>query len=203
MYITCLDMEGVLVPEIWIAFSEATGIPEFRRTTRDEPDYDKLMRWRIGLLKEHGLGLKEIQDTIATIDPLPGAKEFLDSLRADMQVLILSDTFDQFAMPLMKKLGYPTLMCNTLVVGEDGMITGHTMRCEKSKLTTVRALQSCGFETIAAGDSFNDLAMIQASSAGFLFRSTEAIQKEYPEIPAFEEFDDLLAAIRKAAGIRS
>ncbi len=203
MYITCLDMEGVLVPEIWIAFSEATGIPEFRRTTRDEPDYDKLMRWRIGLLKEHGLGLKEIQDTIATIDPLPGAKEFLDSLRADMQVLILSDTFDQFAMPLMKKLGYPTLMCNTLVVGEDGMITGHTMRCEKSKLTTVRALQSCGFETIAAGDSFNDLAMIQASSAGFLFRSTEAIQKEHPELPAFEEFDDLLAAIRKAAGIRS
>ena len=198
MYITCLDMEGVLTPEIWIAFSEASGIPELRRTTRDEPDYDKLMRWRIGILKEHGLGLKEIQDVIATVDPLPGAKEFLDELRSITQAVILSDTFTQFATPLMKKLGWPTLFCNELEVAEDGMVTGFRMRCEKSKLTTVRALQSIGFDTIAAGDSFNDLGMIQASKAGFLFRSTEAIRKEHPELEAFEEYDDLLAAIRKA-----
>ena len=198
MYVTCLDMEGVLVPEIWIAFSEASGIPELRRTTRDEPDYDKLMKWRIGILKEHGLGLKEISETIAKIEPLPGAKEFLDELRTFSQVIILSDTFTQFGMPLMAKLNWPTLFCNTLEVGENGEITGYRMRCEKSKLTTVRALQSMGFETIAAGDSFNDLGMIQASKAGFLFKSTEQIKKDYPQIPAFEEFGDLLAAIRNA-----
>ena len=197
MYITCLDMEGVLVPEIWIALSEASGIPELRRTTRDEPDYDKLMNWRLGILKEHGLGLKEIQDTIATIDPLPGAKEFLDKLRAQTQVVILSDTFEQFAMPLMKKLGWPTLLCNTLDVAPDGTITGFQMRCQQSKLTTVKALQSIGYDTIAAGDSYNDLAMIKASKAGFLFRSTEQIKADHPELPAFEEFDDLLHAIEK------
>ncbi len=196
MNIVCLDLEGVLVPEIWIAFSEATGIPELRRTTRDEPDYDKLMKFRIGILKEHGLGLKEIQDTIATIDPLPGAKEFLDELRELTQVLILSDTFEQFAKPLMKKLGWPTLFCNTLEVADDGEITGFKMRCEKSKLTTVKALQSCGFETIAAGDSFNDLGMIQAGKAGFLFRTTEAIRKDYPQYPAFETYDEFLAGIK-------
>ena len=198
MDIVCLDLEGVLVPEIWIAFSEATGIPELRRTTRDEPDYDKLMRFRIDILKEHGLGLKQIQDVIAGIDPLPGAKEFLDSLREMTEVIIISDTFTQFAKPLMKKLGWPTLFCNTLEVGEDGTITGFRMRVEKSKLTTVKALQSIGFETIAAGDSFNDLAMIEAGKAGFLFRSTEAIKKDYPQYPAFESYDDLLAAIRNA-----
>jgi phosphoserine/homoserine phosphotransferase len=191
-------MEGVLVPEIWIAFSEATGIPELKITTRDEPDYDKLMRYRLKILKEHGLGLKEIQETIATIDPLPGAKEFLDELRSIAQVVILSDTFTQFAMPLMKKLGYPSLFCNELIVGENGEITGYKMRCEQSKLTTVRALQSCGFETIAAGDSHNDLAMIRASKAGFLFRSTEAIMAENPDLQEFEEFDDFLAAIKAA-----
>lgn len=191
-------MEGVLVPEIWIAFAEATGIPELKRTTRDEPDYDKLMKWRIGILKDHGLGLKEIQDVISTIEPLPGAKEFLDKLRELTQVLILSDTFDQFAMPLMKKLGYPSLFCNTLKVGDDGMIKGYQMRCEQSKLTTVLALQSIGFDTIASGDSYNDIAMIRVSKAGFLFRSTEKIIKENPEIPAFEEFDDLYNAIKKA-----
>ncbi len=195
MKIVCLDMEGVLVPEIWIAFSEASGIPELRRTTRDEPDYNKLMNWRIGILKEHHLGLKEIQETIAKIDPLPGAKEFLDKLRAQTQVLILSDTFEQFAMPLMKKLGYPTLMCNTLQVAPDGEITGFTMRVEQSKLTTVKALQSIGYETIAAGDSFNDLGMIRASKAGFLFRSTEQIKKDNPDLPAYEEFDDFLKGI--------
>ena len=195
MNIVCLDMEGVLVPEIWIAFSEATGIPELRRTTRDEPDYDKLMNFRIGILHEHGLGLKEIQEVIATIDPLEGAKEFLDELRANGQALILSDTFEQFAMPLMKKLGWPTLFCNTLEVAESGEIVGYHMRCEQSKLTTVRGLQSIGFETIAVGDSHNDLAMIRASKAGFLFRSTDAIKAENPDSQAFEEFDDLLAAI--------
>ncbi len=198
MNIVCLDMEGVLVPEIWIAFSETSGIPELRRTTRDEPDYDKLMNWRLGILKEHGLGLKEIQAVIAKIDPLPGAREFLDRLRAETQVVILSDTFEQFARPLMAKLGWPTLFCNTLEVGPDGTITGYKMRCEKSKLTSVRALQSMGFDTIAAGDSFNDLAMIQASKAGFLFKSTEAIKAAHPELPAFESFDDLLAAIEGA-----
>lgn len=198
MNIVCLDMEGVLVPEIWIAFSEATGIPELRRTTRDEPDYDKLMRFRLAILKEHGLGLKEIQETIATIDPLPGAKAFLDELRATTQVIILSDTFEQFAMPLMKKLGYPALFCNTLEVAPSGEITGVHMRIANSKLTTVKALQSIGYETIACGDSFNDLAMIQASKAGFLFRSTEQIKADHPELPAFEEFDDLLAAIKAA-----
>ena len=198
MHITCLDLEGVLVPEIWIAFAEATGIPELKRTTRDEPDYDKLMNYRIGILKEHGLGLKEIQDTIATIDPMPGAKEFLDALRELGQVIIISDTFTQFATPLMKKLGWPTIFCNSLEVAEDGTITGYRMRCEKSKLTTVRALQSCGFETIASGDSFNDLGMIQASKAGFLFKSTEQIKKDYPQYPAFEEYDELLAAMKAA-----
>ena len=198
MNIVCLDMEGVLVPEIWIAFSEESGIPELRRTTRDEPDYDKLMRWRLGILKEHGLGLKEIQAVIAKIDPLPGAKEFLDRLRAETQVVILSDTFEQFAKPLMEKLGWPTLFCNTLEVGESGEITGFQMRCAQSKLTTVRALQSMGYDTIAAGDSFNDLAMIQASRAGFLFKSTEAIKAAHPELPAFEEFGGLLAAIEGA-----
>ena len=198
MYITCLDMEGVLVPEIWIAFSEATGIPELRRTTRDEPDYNKLMQFRLNILKEHGLGLKEIQNTIATIDPLPGAKEFLDELRSFSQVIILSDTFEQFAQPLMKKLGWPTLMCNTLEVADDGTITGFQMRCPQSKLTTVKALQSIGYDTIAAGDSFNDLGMIQASKAGFLFKSTDQIKADHPELPAFEEFPDLLSAIRRA-----
>lgn len=198
MNVVCLDLEGVLVPEIWIAFAEATGIPELKRTTRDEPDYDKLMKFRLGILKEHGLGLKEIQDVIATIDPMPGAKEFLDELRDTTQVLILSDTFEQFAKPLMKKLGYPTIFCNTLEVAEDGEITGFKMRCEKSKLTTVKALQSCGFDTIASGDSFNDLGMIQASKAGFLFKSTEAIKKDYPQYPAYEEYDELLAGIKAA-----
>ena len=198
MYITCLDLEGVLVPEIWIAFSEASGIPELRRTTRDEPDYDKLMRWRLGILKEHGLGLKEIQETIATIDPLPGAKEFLDELRSITQVVILSDTFTQFAQPLMRKLGWPTLLCNELVVAPDGEVTDFRMRCQNTKLSTVRAFQSVGFETIAAGDSFNDLAMIQASKAGFLFRSTEAIKRDYPQYPACESFDELLALIKGA-----
>jgi len=196
MDIVCLDLEGVLVPEIWIAFSEATGIPELKRTTRDEPDYDKLMNFRLDILKQHGLGLKEIQDTIATIDPLPGAREFLDSLRELTQVIIISDTFTQFAKPLMKKLGWPTIFCNTLEVAEDGTITGFRMRCEKSKYTTVRALQSIGFETIASGDSHNDLGMIQASKAGFLFKSTDAIKAEYPELPAYETYDELLAAIQ-------
>ena len=196
MNIVCLDMEGVLVPEIWIAFAEVTGIPELKKTTRDEPDYDKLMEYRINILHENGLGLKEIQDTITKIDPLPGAKEFLDQLREITQVLILSDTFEQFATPLMRKLGWPTIMCNSLEVAEDGTILKHKMRVEKSKLSTVKALQSIGYETIAAGDSFNDLAMIQASKAGFLFRSTEQIKKDYPQYPAFEEFDDLLAAIK-------
>ena len=198
MNIVCLDLEGVLVPEIWIAFAEASGIPELKRTTRDEPDYDKLMTWRLGILKEHGLGLKEIQETIAKIDPLPGAKEFLDELRAMTQVIIISDTFVQFAGPLMKKLGWPTIICNSLEVAESGEITGFQMRVENSKLTTVRALQSIGYDTIASGDSHNDLAMIQASKAGFLFRSTEQIKKDYPEIPAFEQYEDLMEAIRKA-----
>ena len=198
MNIVCLDMEGVLVPEIWIAFAEASGIPELKRTTRDEPDYDKLMRFRLGILKEHGLGLKEIQATIATIDPLPGAKEFLDKLRQETQVVILSDTFEQFAKPLMAKLGWPSIYCNTLEVAQSGEITGYEMRCPQSKLTTVKALQSMGFDTIAAGDSFNDLAMIQASKAGFLFKSTDAIKKAHPELPAYEEFDDLLHAIERA-----
>ncbi|WP_130869152.1 bifunctional phosphoserine phosphatase/homoserine phosphotransferase ThrH [Intestinimonas massiliensis (ex Afouda et al. 2020)] len=198
MYITCLDMEGVLVPEIWIAFSEATGIPELKRTTRDEPDYNKLMNFRLDILKEHHLGLKEIQDVIATIDPLPGAKEFLDELRTFSQVIILSDTFEQFAQPLMKKLGWPTLFCNTLEVAPDGTITGFRMRCPQSKLTTVKALQSIGYDTIASGDSYNDLGMIQASKAGFLFKSTAQIKADHPELPAYEEFSDLLAAIRKA-----
>ena len=198
MNIVCLDLEGVLVPEIWIAFAEETGIPELKRTTRDEPDYDKLMKYRINILKEHGLGLKEIQDTIAKIDPMPGAKEFLDELRAMTQVIILSDTFTQFAGPLMKKLGYPTIFCNSLEVAEDGEITGFKMRIENSKLTTVKALQSIGYQTIASGDSHNDLGMIKASKAGFLFRSTEEIKKEYPELPAFETYDELMDAIKKA-----
>lgn len=198
MYITCLDLEGVLVPEIWIAFAEASGIPELKKTTRDEPDYDKLMNWRLSVLKEHGLGLKEIQETIAKIDPMPGAKEFLDELRSLCQTIIISDTFTQFAAPLMKKLGMPTIFCNTLEVAENGEITGFKMRCEKSKLTTVKALQSIGYETIASGDSFNDLGMIQASKAGFLFRSTEQIKKDYPQYPAFETYDELLAAIKSA-----
>ncbi len=197
MYITCLDLEGVLVPEIWIAFAEASGIPELKRTTRDEPDYDKLMKWRIGILKEHGLGLKEIQETIEKIDPLPGAKEFLDELRSFTQVIIISDTFTQFATPLMKKLGWPTIFCNSLEVAENGEITGFKMRIENSKLTTVKALQSIGYETIASGDSYNDLAMIQASKAGFLFRSTDKIKADYPDLPAFEEYDDLLNAIKE------
>jgi len=196
MYITCLDLEGVLVPEIWIAFAEASGIPELKKTTRDEPDYDKLMNWRLGILKEHGLGLKEIQDTIAKIDPMEGAKEFLDELRSICQVIIISDTFTQFASPLMKKLGYPTIFCNSLEVAENGEITGFKMRCEKSKLTTVKALQSIGYETIASGDSYNDLGMIQASKAGFLFRSTEQIKNDYPELPAFETYKELLDAIK-------
>ena len=197
MNIVCLDMEGVLTPEIWIAFSEASGIPELRRTTRDEPDYDKLMRWRLGILKEHGLGLKEIQATIATIDPLPGAKAFMDELRSITQAVILSDTFSQFAQPLMKKLGWPTLLCNELVVAPDGEITGFRMRCENTKLSTVKAFQSVGFETIAAGDSFNDLAMIRASKAGILFRSTEAIKAANPDLPAVEDFDELLRLIKE------
>ena len=201
MYITCLDMEGVLVPEIWIAFSEVSGIPELRRTTRDEPDYDKLMKWRIGILKEHGLGLKEIQDVIAKIEPLPGAKEFLDELRSFTQVIIVSDTFTQFAMPLMEKLGWPTLFCNTLEVAPNGEITGFKMRTEQSKLSTVKALQSIGFDTIASGDSYNDLDMILASKAGYLFRTTEKIKQDYPQLPAFEEFDELMGAIKKEMGI--
>ena len=200
MKLVCLDLEGVLVPEIWIAFSEATGIPELSRTTRDEPDYDKLMRFRLDILKEHSLGLKEIQEVISGIDPLPGAKEFLDALRERVQVLILSDTFEQFAMPLMKKLSYPTLFCNSLEVGENGEITGYHMRCEKSKLSTVKALQSVGFTTIAAGDSYNDLAMIRASRAGFLFRSTPKIIADNPDIPAYEEYPQFLEAIKGALG---
>ena len=198
MKMVCLDLEGVLVPEIWIAFSKASGIPELKRTTRDEPDYDKLMNWRLGILKEHGLGLKEIQETIASIDPLPGAREFLDELRSITQVIIISDTFTQFAQPLMKKLGWPTLFCNTLEVAEDGTITGFKMRIKDSKLSTVRALQSIGYETIACGDSYNDLAMIQAGKTGFLFRSTDQIKKDYPDIPAFEEYDEFLAALKGA-----
>ena len=198
MYITCLDLEGVLVPEIWIAFSEASGIPELRRTTRDEPDYDKLMRWRLGILKEHGLGLKEIQETIAKIDPMPGAREFLDSLREIGQVMILSDTFTQFAAPLMKKLGWPTILCNTLEVADSGEITGFRMRIENSKLSTVKALQSIGYETIASGDSYNDLAMIRASKAGFLFRSPDKSKADNPDLQAFETYDELLQAIKGA-----
>lgn len=198
MYITCLDLEGVLVPEIWIAFAEASGIPELKRTTRDEPDYDKLMNWRLGILKEHGLGLKEIQETIEKIDPLPGAKEFLDKLRDLGQVIIISDTFTQFAKPLMKKLGWPTIFCNSLEVDRDGMLCGIKMRCAHSKLTTVRALQSMGFETIASGDSYNDLEMILASKAGFLFRSTDRIKADYPQLPAFETYNELLNGIKAA-----
>ncbi len=198
MNIVCLDLEGVLVPEIWITFAEESGIPELKRTTRDEPDYDKLMKWRLGILKEHGLGLKEIQETIAKIDPMPGAKEFLDELRTITQVIIISDTFTQFAAPLMKKLGYPTIFCNSLEVAEDGEITGFKMRVENSKLTTVKALQSIGFQTIASGDSHNDLGMIQASKAGFLFRSTDQIKKDYPQLPAYETYEELMAAIKKA-----
>lgn len=197
MYITCLDLEGVLVPEIWIAFSEVSGIPELRRTTRDEPDYDKLMKWRIGILKEHGLGLNEIQDVIRRIEPLPGAKKFLDELRSFTQVIIVSDTFTEFATPLMEKLGWPTLFCNSLEVAPNGEITGYKMRTQKSKLSTVKALQSIGFETIASGDSYNDLDMILNSKAGFLFRSTEKIKQDYPQLPAFEEYDELMAAIKK------
>ncbi|MCR5736641.1 MAG: bifunctional phosphoserine phosphatase/homoserine phosphotransferase ThrH [Eubacterium sp.] len=200
MEIVCLDLEGVLVPEIWIAFAEETGIEALKKTTRDEPDYDKLMKYRIDILKEHGLGLKEIQDTIAKIDPIPGAKEFLDNLRELTQVIIISDTFTQFAKPLMKKLGWPTIFCNSLVVNENGEITGHKMRCEKSKYTTVKALQSIGYDTIASGDSHNDIGMIQASKAGFLFKSTDAIKAEYPEFPAFENYDELLEAIKKELG---
>ena len=198
MYITCLDLEGVLVPEIWIAFAEASGIPELKKTTRDEPDYDKLMKWRLGVLKEHGLGLKEIQETIAKIDPLPGAKKFLDELRSFTQVIIISDTFSQFATPLMEKLGWPTIFCNSLEVADNGEITGFKMRCEQSKLTTVKALQSIGCETIASGDSYNDLAMIKASKAGFLFKSTDKIKNDNPELEAFATYDELMAAIKKA-----
>ena len=198
MNLVCLDLEGVLVPEIWIAFSEESGILELRRTTRDEPDYDKLMRWRLGILKEHGLKLKDVQKVIAKIDPLPGAKAFLDALREKTQVVILSDTFEEFAKPLMKKLGWPTILCNSLEVSEDGFITGVHMRCKDTKLTTVRAMQSIGFETIASGDSYNDLDMILAGKAGFLFRSTEKIKKEHPQLPAFETYDELLAAISAA-----
>ena len=197
MDIVCLDLEGVLVPEIWIAFAEASGIPELKRTTRDEPDYDKLMNWRLGILKEHGLGLKEIQETIAKIDPIPGAKEFLDELRSMTQVIIISDTFTQFASPLMKKLGWPTIFCNSLEVAENGEITGFKMRCEKSKYTTVKALQSIGYDTIASGDSHNDLGMISASKAGFLFKSTDQIKADNPDLPAYETYDELLAAIKK------
>lgn len=198
MNIVCLDLEGVLVPEIWIAFAEESGIPELKKTTRDEPDYDKLMKWRLGILKEHGLGLKEIQETIAKIDPMPGAKEFLDELRSITQVIIISDTFTQFAAPLMKKLGYPTIFCNSLEVAENGEITGFKMRVENSKLTTVKALQSIGFQTIASGDSHNDLGMIKASKAGFLFKSTEQIKKDNPELPAYETYEELMEAIKKA-----
>lgn len=198
MNVVCLDLEGVLVPEIWIAFAEETGIPELKRTTRDEPDYDKLMEYRLDILREHGLGLKEIQETIARIDPMPGAKEFLDELRAMTQVIIISDTFTQFAAPLMKKLGWPTIFCNELEVAEDGQITGFKMRCEQTKLTTVRALQSCGFDTFAAGDSFNDLGMIRASKAGFLFKSTSSIKEDNPDLKAFDSYDDLLAAFKQA-----
>ncbi|MBQ8981282.1 MAG: bifunctional phosphoserine phosphatase/homoserine phosphotransferase ThrH [Eubacterium sp.] len=198
MHIVCLDLEGVLVPEIWIAFAEASGIPELKRTTRDEPDYNKLMNYRLNILKEHGLGLREIQQTIEKIEPMDGAKEFLDELRKLGQVIIISDTFTQFAAPLMAKLGYPTIFCNELIVSDSGEVTGFKMRCEKSKLTTVKALQSIGYETIASGDSFNDLGMIQASKAGFLFKSTEQIKKDYPELPAFETYDELLAAIKEA-----
>lgn len=198
MYITCLDLEGVLVPEIWIAFAEASGIPELKRTTRDEPDYNKLMNWRLGVLREHGLGLKEIQETIAAIDPIPGAKKFLDELRSITQVIIISDTFAQFATPLMKKLGWPTIFCNSLEVAPNGEITGFKMRCEQSKLTTVRALQSIGYETIASGDSYNDLGMIKASKAGFLFKSTDKIKADNPELAAYETYDELMGAIRKA-----
>ena len=197
MNIVCLDLEGVLVPEIWIAFAEASGIPELKKTTRDEPDYDKLMNWRLGILKEHGLGLKEIQETIAKIDPIPGAKEFLDELRSLTQVIIISDTFAQFATPLMKKLGWPTIFCNSLEVAEDGEITGFKMRCEQSKLTTVKALQSIGFETIASGDSYNDLGMIKASKAGFLFKSTDQIKKDNPELAAYETYEELIDSIKK------
>ena len=198
MNIVCLDLEGVLVPEIWVAFAEETGIPELKKTTRDEPDYDKLMKWRLGILKEHGLGLKEIQETIAKIDPMPGAKEFLDELRSMTQVIIISDTFTQFAAPLMKKLGWPTIFCNSLEVSENGEITGYRMRVENSKYSTVKALQSIGFETIASGDSHNDLGMIKASKAGFLFKSTEQIKKDNPELPAYETYDELMEAIKKA-----
>lgn len=197
MDIVCLDLEGVLVPEIWIAFAEASGIPKLKRTTRDEPDYDKLMNWRLGILKEHGLGLKEIQETIAKIDPIPGAKEFLDELRSMTQVIIISDTFTQFASPLMKKLGWPTIFCNSLEVAESGEITGFKMRCEKSKYTTVKALQSIGYDTIASGDSHNDLGMIRASKAGFLFKSTDQIKADNPDLPAYETYDELLAAIKE------
>ena len=200
MDIVCLDLEGVLVPEIWIAFAEASGIPELKKTTRDEPDYDKLMKFRLGILKEHGLGLKEIQATIEKIDPMPGAKKFLDELRSLTQVIIISDTFTQFAAPLMKKLGYPTIFCNTLEVAEDGEITGFRMRIEKSKYTTVKALQSIGYETIASGDSYNDLGMIRASKAGFLFKSTDKIKQDNPDLPAFETYDELLAAIKANLG---
>ena len=198
MNIVCLDLEGVLVPEIWVAFAEETGIPELKKTTRDEPDYNKLMKWRLGILKEHGLGLKEIQETIAKIDPMPGAKEFLDELRSMTQVIIISDTFTQFAAPLMKKLGWPTIFCNSLEVAENGEITGYRMRVENSKYSTVKALQSIGFETIASGDSHNDLGMIKASKAGFLFKSTEQIKKDNPELPAYETYDELMEAIKKA-----
>ena len=197
MNIVCLDLEGVLVPEIWIAFAEASGIPELKKTTRDEPDYDKLMKWRIGILKEHGLGLKEIQDTIAKIDPMPGAKEFLDELRSLTQVIIISDTFTQFASPLMKKLGWPTIFCNSLEVSENGEVTGFKMRCEQSKLTTEKALQSIGYDTIASGDSYNDLGMIKASKADFLFKSTDKIKNDNPELPAYETYEELMAAIKK------
>ena len=200
MNVVCLDLEGVLVPEIWIEFAEATGIEELKRTTRDEPDYDKLMEYRLGILRDRGLGLKEIQAIIATIDPMPGAKEFLDALRAEGQVIIISDTFTQFAQPLMEKLGWPTIFCNELEVADDGAITGFRMRCEQTKLTTVRALHSCGFQTLAAGDSYNDLGMIRDSKAGFLFRSTDEIKAENPDLTAFEEYDDLLAALRAAMG---
>lgn len=200
MNVVCLDLEGVLVPEIWIAFAEESGIPELKRTTRDEPDYGKLMEYRLGILRERGLGLKEIQETIAKIDPMPGAKAFLDELRAYTQVIIISDTFEQFAKPLMEKLGWPTILCNTLEVAADGKITGFRMRCPESKLTTVRALQSCGFETVAAGDSFNDLGMIKASKAGFLFKSPDSIKADNPDLPAFDEYGELMAAIREAVG---
>ena len=198
MKLICLDLEGILVPEIWVAFAEASGIPELKKTTRDEPDYDKLMRWRLSVLKEHGLGLKEIQETISSIDPLPGAKEFLDELRSFTQVIIISDTFTEFAQPLMKKLGWPTIFCNSLVVAEDGEITDYRMRVENSKLTTVRALQSIGFETVASGDSYNDLGMIQAGKSGFLFRTTEQIKADYPQIPALETYEELLNALKEA-----